>query len=112
MEYEMKLRSWPFELINSWKKSIEIRLYDKKRSQINIWDSITFTKLPEKDSKIKVTVTGLIRYKTFSDMFDSTNIWLFGWQDKKSLFEWVYQFYSNEKEEEYGVLWIHIKRVA
>ena len=112
MEYSMKLTSWPFSLIESWKKFIEIRLYDEKRSTINIWDSIKFTKLPEKDSQMRTIVIWLIRYKSFSDMFDCVDIWLFGWKDKESLLEWVYQFYSKEKEEKYWVLWIHVKRVA
>ncbi len=110
MEHNMKLTSWPFELIESWKKSIEIRLFDEKRSTINIWDTIIFTKLPKKDSQIKTSVIGLIRYKNFSDMFDNIDIFLFWWTDKKLLLQWVYQFYSKEKEEKYWVLWIHLKK--
>lgn len=38
----MKLRESPFERIKNGTKTVEFRLYDEKRSKINIGDQIEF----------------------------------------------------------------------
>ena len=43
MEFKMKLQSLPFSMIESGGKSIELRLYDEKRKQITIGDTIRFS---------------------------------------------------------------------
>ena len=42
MEFKMKLQSLPFSVIESGRKSIELRLYDEKRKQIAVGDTIHF----------------------------------------------------------------------
>ena len=42
MEFKMKLQSLPFSVIESGRKSIELRLYDEKRKQIAVGDTIRF----------------------------------------------------------------------
>ena len=39
MLHKMKLQESPFERIKNGTKTVEFRLYDKKRSKINIGDS-------------------------------------------------------------------------
>ena len=39
----MKLNAYPFEMIKSGEKTIEIRLFDEKRQQIKAGDKIVFT---------------------------------------------------------------------
>ncbi|MBQ0010138.1 MAG: ASCH domain-containing protein, partial [Ruminococcus sp.] len=39
----MKLQPEPFAMIRSGKKTIELRLYDEKRQQIEVGDTIEFT---------------------------------------------------------------------
>ena len=47
MVYKMKLNESPFEKIKNGIKTVEFRLYDKKRQQIKIGDQIEFFKLPD-----------------------------------------------------------------
>ena len=42
MVYKMKLNESPFERIKNGTKTVEFRLYDKKRQQIKIGDKIEF----------------------------------------------------------------------
>ena len=56
--HEMKLLPQYFEAVKSGRKTVEMRLYDKKRQSIRSGDKITFTNT-ENGEKITVTVTGL-----------------------------------------------------
>jgi ASC-1-like (ASCH) protein len=108
----MRLNANPFERIRLGKKTIEIRLFDEKRQEINLNDIIEFLMLPEMEEKILVEVRGLLRYKTFSDLLNDFSMSNFGYSDKyhKSEFmEQIYETYTREEEEKYGVLGIRIK---
>lgn len=65
MLYKMKLQESPFERIKNGTKTVEFRLYDKKRSKINIGDQIEFSKLPDLQETILVDVLDLYRDNTF-----------------------------------------------
>ena len=106
MIHKMKLNESPFERIKNGTKTIEFRLYDEKRQQIKIGDQIEFSKLPDLQEKLLVDVTELYREDTFENLF--RNIYL----DKEEIIrktQSMYQYYSPEKEKEYGVLGIKIK---
>ena len=106
MLHKMKLNESPFERIKNGKKTIEFRLYDEKRQQIKIGDKIEFSKLPDLKEKLLVDVVELYRENTFRNLF--RKIYL----DEEEIIrktESMYQYYSPEKEKEYGVLGIKIK---
>lgn len=42
MQHKMRLAQIPFEAIRTGNKTIEMRLYDEKRSAINVGDEIEF----------------------------------------------------------------------
>ncbi|MGM9879305.1 MAG: NUDIX domain-containing protein [Bacilli bacterium] len=106
MIHKMKLNESPFERIKNGTKKVEFRLYDEKRQQIKIGDKIEFSKLPDLHEKLLVDVIGLYRENTFENLFRK----LYTDEDeinrKTKLME---QYYSHEKEKEYGVLGIKIK---
>lgn len=110
----MSLAPLPFEDIKSGKKTIEARLFDEKRQQLNIEDTITFTKLPEKEQKITVKILDLSRFATFEDMFTGLGVKPFGYSVDQTLQEAVEdmkKYYTKQEEAKYGVLGIHIKTV-
>ena len=110
----MKLYESPFDRIKSGKKRIEIRLYDEKRQSLNLGDIITFSKLPYLNDELSVEVIGLLRYRTFQDLVDDFPMSHFGYSgdhDKRAFVESIYQIYSKEDEQKYGVLGIRIKLV-
>ena len=87
----MKLQESPFERIKNGTKTVEFRLYDKKRSKINIGDQIEFSKLPDLQETILVDVLDLYRDNTFENLF-------------KKLFD-------DDEEKQYGVVGIKISLV-
>ena len=106
MLYKMKLNESPFERIKNGIKTIEFRLYDEKRQQIKIGDQIEFLKLPDLQEKLLVDVIELYRENTFENLFRK----LYTDEDEiNRKTKSMEQYYSHEKEKEYGVLGIKIK---
>lgn len=104
----MKLHPWPFNAIRSGEKTIEIRLNDEKRQQINIGDRIILEKRPDFTEKVTVAVTSLTKYKSFSDLYDGPQGKGLG-ESKKVFLEKIRQYYSEEEEKQYGVVVIGIE---
>ena len=106
MIHKMKLNKSPFERIKNGTKTIEFRLYDEKRQQIKVGDKIEFSKLPDLQEKLLVDIIDLYREDTFEYLFRKLYI------DEEEIIrktKSMYQYYSPEKEKEYGVLGIKIK---
>ena len=113
MEHEMKLQPEYYNFILNGTKRIEIRLFDEKRQQIKIGDTIKFLKEPELNESFKVTVVGLLRYNSFLDMFKDFDISILSDKSmtKEELIAVLEQFYTKEKQEQYGVLGIRIELI-
>ena len=111
MEHEMKLQPEYFNFILNGTKRIEIRLYDEKRQQIKIGDTIKFLKEPELNETFNAKVIGLLRYNSFDDMFKDFDIDILSDKSmtKKQLKNVLEKFYTKEKQEQYGVLGIRIE---
>ena len=113
MEHEMKLQPEYYNFILNGTKRIEIRLFDEKRQQIKIGDTIKFLKEPELNESFKVKVVGLFRYNSFLDMFKDFDISILSDKSmtKEELIAVLEQFYTKEKQEQYGVLGIRIELI-
>ena len=106
MLHKMKLNENPFERIKNGTKTIEFRLFDEKRQKIKVGDQIEFSKLPNLQEKLLVDVVELYREDTFKDLFRK----LYTDEEKiKRKTKAMYEIYSSEKEQKYGVLGIKIK---
>ncbi len=108
MKHKMKLLERPFNNILNGTKQIEFRLYDEKRQNIKVGDIIEFAKLPDLKQTINVVVEDLYQYPTFQELLISL-----GYQDEKltkQLIE-IFNIYSKEQEQKYGVLGIKIKLI-
>lgn len=110
MEHKMKLQPEYYNFILNGTKRIEIRLNDEKRQQIKIGDTIKFLKEPELNESFNVKVIGLLRYNTFDAMFKDFDISILSdkTMTKEELINVLEQFYSKEKQKQYGVLGIRI----
>ena len=113
MEHILKLQPRYFDYINNGTKRIELRLYDEKRQQISIGDTIIFQKEPELEETMKVKVIGLLRYNSFEELFNDFNIEIMADQSmtKEELLNVLEQFYTPEKQKQYGVLGIRIEKI-
>ena len=109
----MKLQPEYYNFILNGTKRIEIRLFDEKRQQIKIGDTIKFLKEPDLNESFNVKVIGLLRYNTFEDMFKDFDISILSDNSmtKEKLIDVLEQFYPKEKQEKYGVLGIRIELI-
>ena len=106
MLHKMKLNKSPFERIKNGTKKVEFRLYDEKRKQIKVGDKIEFSKLPDLEEKLLVDVVELYREDKFENLFKRL------YSDEEEIArktKAMYEIYSPEKEQQYGVLGIRIK---
>lgn len=97
----MKLLESPFDRISSGTKTIEVRLYDEKRQELNVGDSIVFSKLPDLKDKVKVEIVALLRYKLFKELVNDFGMEYYGYLKNYSTDEFInsiYEIYSKEKE--------------
>ena len=106
MLHKMKLNKSPFERIKNGTKKVEFRLYDEKRKQIKVGDKIEFSKLPDLEEKLLVDIVELYREDKFENLFKKL------YSDEEEIerkTKAMYEIYSPEKEQQYGVLGIKIK---
>lgn len=113
MEHILKLQPRYFDYINNGTKRIELRLYDEKRQKINIGDTIIFQKEPELKTTMRVKVIGLLRYNTFEELFEDFDIEILADKEmtKQELLNVLGEFYTPEKQNQYGILGIRIKKL-
>lgn len=114
MHHEMKLNAQPFESILSGTKRFEIRLFDEKRQQVAVGDTITLTRVPQGTGSLLVEVVGLRRFDTFGELYQAlplTDIDCDGWTLDELLWS-TYQIYSREQEQKHGALAIEIRLLA
>ena len=107
----MNLQPKYFDFIKDGTKRIELRLYDEKRQSIQIGDIIEFTK--SEDEKFRAEVVGLLRYDSFADLFKDFDLSILADSSmtKQELLEVLGEFYSEEKQAEFGVIGIRIKLI-
>ena len=110
MIHEMKLNDKAFNNIKNGTKKFELRLYDDRRKNINLGDTIIFHNVNNLDDSISVNVLALLRYPSFADLFKDIDYKLCGTANSlEEKLKRVHTFYSPEQEKEYGVLAIKIK---
>ena len=111
MEHEMKLQPEYYNFILNGTKRIEIRLFDEKRQQIKIGDTIKFSKEPELNKSFNAKVIGLLRYNSFSDMFKDLDISILAdvSMTKNELMDELCRFYTVDNQLKYGVIGIRIE---
>lgn len=113
MKHILKLQPKYFDYINQGTKRIELRLFDEKRQKINIGDTIIFQKEPELTTEMQVKVIGLLRYNSFEELFNDYDISIMADKSitKKELLDALEEFYTPEKQAQYGVLGIRIEKI-
>lgn len=111
MHHQMKLATEPFNKIASGQKVIESRLYDEKRQQISIGDTIDFTENDNSENSVRTVVRGLLRYATFKELFADHNPSLFGEESREFLLNQIKEFYSDEDEQKHEVVGIRLELI-
>ena len=109
--HEMKLQPKYYNYILNGTKRIEIRLFDEKRQQIKVGDTIRFLKEPELNESFNAKVIDLLRYDNFEELFKNFDIAILADKSmtKEELIKVLEQFYTKEKQDKYGILAIKIE---
>lgn len=112
MIHIMKLQPQYFNYIKSGTKEYEIRLNDEKRRNIKKNDFIEFQKEPLLEEKIIVKVDDMISYDNFYELLNDIDIKLLADSSikKEELNSDLEKFYSIDKQKEYGVVAIKLKK--
>lgn len=113
--FEMKLNKEPFRKIQSGKKTIELRLFDEKRSQIREGDAIHFFMVGEPDQKLLVEVLKIHRFPSFKELYENLPLSKCGYEsDDRAAADYrdMLAYYSEEEEKKYGVVGIEFRLVA
>ena len=105
----MRLHDEPFKLIKAGTKTIELRLYDEKRQQIQVGDIIEFTS--RATGEIQLTkVIAMHIYSCFADLYrDYDKVSLGYSMAEEANPSDMEKYYSKEEQEKYGVVGIEIE---
>ena len=105
----MNLRIEPFEKIKEGSKTIELRLNDEKIKKIKIGDFIEFSCIDTLERRIQTRVTALHHFNTFREMYSELPKEKLGYSLSETPNPYhMDQYYSHEKQEQYGVLGIEL----
>ena len=102
----MHLTEPPFTQIERGEKTVELRLYDAKRSQIKVGDIVTFTLRPANERTVAVLVTAVYRAATFSALAEKLDVLQTGFASKEQLVESMVTHYPLEEQADSGVVGI------
>lgn len=109
MLHTMKLKKEPFEKIKNGSKTIELRLNDEKRQKVLIGDFIEFSCLDEPKQKIQTRVTALHHFGSFAELYAALPKEKLGYTSTETpVPNRMDEYYSREKQEQYGVLGIEL----
>ena len=112
MIHIMKLKEQYFNYIRYGTKEYEIRLNDEKRKNIKSGDFIEFQKEPFLEEKMLIMVDDILHYDNFNELLKNINIEFLADSSitKKQLNADLENFYSIEKQKEYGVVAIKLRK--
>ena len=104
----MQLNPEPYEMIKSGQKTIELRLFDEKRSKINTGDEIVFTNTSN-GKTLHVVVSKLHRFDSFDELYDSLPLLKCGYTAEtiaNASSTDMEQYYSVKEQKKYCVIGI------
>lgn len=109
MTHELHLNHGPFESIKAGTKTIEMRLFDEKRSKYQVGDILSF----ENRTTGEVLFTRIIdlhRFNNFDVLYQQFDKISLGYNSNESADpKDMEQYYSLEEQQKYGVVGIEIE---
>ncbi len=112
MTHYMKLNSQPFDMMACGIKTIELRLYDEKRKNIQIGDFIVFSKVSDQNEQLTAKVVNLYKFCDFDELYKSLPLDKCGYlpeQLNTAHPKDMETYYSIENQNQYGVLGIEFQ---
>ncbi len=108
MEWQMKLKLQPFLMVKSGQKTVELRLFDEKRSMINAGDRVAFTCM-ETGEKVVCKVKNVRAFPNFSALYQAYDKRSMGYkEDEQANPKDMEKYYAKDEIEKYGVVAIEL----
>jgi len=114
MKHYMKLWQESFYKIADGSKTIELRLNDEKRQQINIGDTIIFN-CTKNNEVITARVKALHKFTDFKELYENLPLDKCGYSADElddAHYTDMYDYYSQEQIDKYGALGIELFDVS
>ena len=111
MTHTLNLNPQPFEMIQNGRKTIELRLWDEKRSQIRVGDTLVFIHTEDDSKTLTATVKALHRFPDFAALYAALPLEKCGYLPDEIATaspEDMNIYYSVERQAQYGVVGIEI----
>jgi ASC-1-like (ASCH) protein len=108
---KLKVKQKYYEMLKSTKKTIELRLYDEKRRQIKLGDVIEFRCVEDEDDKFLAEVVKLHFAEDFAHLCQKIECQKAGFTSDEALINALEEFYAKERQKEFGVVGIEIRKV-
>lgn len=111
--HTMKLRPEPFGKIAAELKTIELRLYDAKRRQVQVGDTIRFVCTAD-GAEVTAEVLALHRFPSFAELYRCLPLTACGYTEAElphARPEDMARYYDAEEQSRYGVVGIEIKLI-
>ena len=108
----MNLKPAPFEMIKSGIKTIALRLFDEKRQNLKVGDSITFISTEDSEETLQAKVKALHLFESFDELYKSLPLLKCGYTEEDihtASPDDMKVYYSAEKQQKYGVVGIEIE---
>ena len=114
MIHYMNLHPWPFHLIATGVKTIELRLYDEKRKSIRIGDTITFSNTKNTELQLNTIVKEIHVFPTFTELYNTLPLDKCGYLPEElstAVPKDMEVYYSIEKQKEFSVVGIELELI-
>ena len=114
MKHFMKLKKAPFLMIESGKKTIELRLYDEKRQQISVGDEIEFSCVDGIERCLQRKVIALHIFDSFADLYKALPLLKCGYTEtdlSSASPSDMEQYYSKEEQSRFGIVGIEMESI-
>ena len=111
----MKLNPAPFDMISSGIKTIELRLFDEKRREIESDDTITFVNTEDSEKKLLARVKALHRFESFAELYENLPLLECGYTEADvdtASPDDMDAYYSKDRQQLYGVVGIEIEVIG
>lgn len=109
--HQMNVKEKYYHLLKSGSKTIELRLFDDKRQNIKVGDYIEFSNSSDADDQFISQVIALHRAGSFAELCQKIDCKKAGFSSNHELIEVLKEFYSQERQKEFGVVGIEIKLI-
>lgn len=109
-EHIMRLRTAPFEKIQTGRKTLELRLYDEKRQRIAVGDRIRFVNTDDPTAVLCAEVRALHVFDSFAALYRTLPLTSCGYAEGETAApEDMEAYYTKEEQSRYGVVGIEIE---